>query len=73
MEFIEGLYFNKYPVIKFNSTVGMFEGFSDLGIKTAELWNNDTAFLQKTRASVDTYCKPNAKPYEAAIYRKKGM
>uniref|UniRef100_A0A8C2INM1 Ig-like domain-containing protein n=1 Tax=Cyprinus carpio TaxID=7962 RepID=A0A8C2INM1_CYPCA len=71
MEFIEGFYFNKYPVIKFNSTVGMFEGFSDLGIKTAELWNNDTAVLQQFKASVDTYCKPNAKPYEAAIYRKK--
>ncbi|XP_059404026.1 H-2 class II histocompatibility antigen, E-S beta chain-like [Carassius carassius] len=71
MEFIEGFYFNKYPVIKFNSTVGMFEGFSDFGIQTAELWNNNTVVLQQFKAAVDTYCKPNAKPYEAAIYSKK--
>ncbi len=73
MEYIEGYYFNKYPVIKFNSTVGMFEGFSDFGIRTAELWNNNTAILQQTRAKVDTYCKPNAEVFEAAIHSKKGM
>lgn len=73
MEYIEGYYFNKYPDIKFNSTVGMFEGFSDFGIRTAELWNNNTAILQETRAKVDTYCKPNAEVFEAAIHSKKGM
>ncbi len=59
--------------LRLNSTVGMFEGFSDFGIRTAELWNNNTAILQQTRAKVDTYCKPNAEVFEAAIHSKKGM
>ncbi|XP_043085068.1 rano class II histocompatibility antigen, A beta chain-like [Puntigrus tetrazona] len=71
MELIESFCFNKYPVLRFNSTVGMFEGFSDFGVKTAENWNNDTNLLQQTLAKVYTFCKANAKVYEAAIYRKK--
>lgn len=73
MEFIDGFYFNKYPYLKFNSTVGQFVGFTALGVKNAEMWNKDPSILQQYRAQVEVFCKPNAELMEAAIYNKTGM
>lgn len=73
MEFIEGSYFNKYPFVKYNSTVGIFVGFTEFGVKNAEMWNKDPSLLQQYRAQVEVFCKPNAKLMEADIYNKTGM
>ncbi|XP_077073445.1 rano class II histocompatibility antigen, A beta chain-like [Siphateles boraxobius] len=70
MVFIEGLYFNRYPFVKFNSTVGKFVGFTEFGVRTAEMWNKDESILQQTRAQVDVFCRPNAELTEAAVYNK---
>ncbi|KAK2905537.1 hypothetical protein Q8A67_007336 [Cirrhinus molitorella] len=70
MVYIDGYYFNKYMVIQFNSTLGYFVGFTEFGVSTAEIWNNNTALVQETRARVDTFCKPNAETRETAIYGK---
>ncbi|XP_051743328.1 rano class II histocompatibility antigen, A beta chain isoform X2 [Ctenopharyngodon idella] len=70
MEFIEGSYFNKYPFVKYNSTVGIFVGFTEFGVKNAEMWNKDPSLLQQYRAQVEVFCKPNAKLMEADIYNK---
>ncbi|XP_048033908.1 H-2 class II histocompatibility antigen, E-S beta chain-like [Megalobrama amblycephala] len=70
MVYIEGFYFNKYLFVKFNSTVGKFVGFTEFGMRNAEIWNNDTNYLQMTRAQVDRFCRHNAELMEVAIYNK---
>ncbi|KAK7158411.1 hypothetical protein R3I94_004890 [Phoxinus phoxinus] len=70
MVYIEGFYFNKYPFLKFNSTVGKFVGFTEFGVRNAEMWNKDASILQQARAQVDVFCRPNAKLTEAAVYNK---
>ena len=58
MEFINTKYFNKQPVVQFNSTVGKFVGFTELGVRNAERWNSGPD-LQRMRSVLDIYCKPN--------------
>ncbi|CAM4598893.1 unnamed protein product [Leuciscus chuanchicus] len=70
MVFIEGLYFNKYPLVKFNSTVGKFVGFTEFGVRNAEMWNKDPSLLQQEKAKVDVFCRHNAEITEAAVYNK---
>ncbi|KAG1974100.1 H-2 class II histocompatibility antigen, E-S beta chain [Pimephales promelas] len=70
MVYIEGFYFNKYPFVKFNSTVGKFVGFTEFGVRIAENYNNDPGILQQTRAQVDVFCRHNAEVTEAAVYNK---
>ncbi|KAL6456329.1 hypothetical protein MHYP_G00348720 [Metynnis hypsauchen] len=60
LEYIDTFYFNKDPVIRFNSTVGKFVGFTEFGVYNAERWNKGP-FLQQERAELDRYCKPNVK------------
>ncbi|KAL7827125.1 hypothetical protein SRHO_G00328430 [Serrasalmus rhombeus] len=60
LEFIDTFYFNKDPVIQFNSTVGKFVGFTEFGVHNAERWNKGP-FLQQERAELERYCKPNVK------------
>ncbi|XP_056157868.1 H-2 class II histocompatibility antigen, E-S beta chain-like [Lampris incognitus] len=68
IEYIYSHYFNKIEFIRFNSTVGKFVGYTELGIRNAELWNNDPAFLAQRRAQKETYCKPNIEiQYRAAL------
>ncbi|KAL6456314.1 hypothetical protein MHYP_G00348570 [Metynnis hypsauchen] len=58
-EYIMTHYFNKDPVLRFNSTVGEFVGFTALGVKNAENWNKDATYLQEMRGERDRYCKNN--------------
>ncbi|KAI4880980.1 hypothetical protein NFI96_013661 [Prochilodus magdalenae] len=57
VEYINTHYFNKDPVIRFNSTVGLYVGYTELGVKNAERMNNDPEILQRRRGSLDTFCK----------------
>ncbi|KAL6456320.1 hypothetical protein MHYP_G00348630 [Metynnis hypsauchen] len=58
VEYIYTYHFNKDPVIRFNSTVGEFVGFSALGMRTAEMFNKGPQ-VQQRRAEVERYCKRN--------------
>ncbi|KAL7884019.1 hypothetical protein AOLI_G00067890 [Acnodon oligacanthus] len=60
LEYIDTFYFNKDPIIQFNSTVGKFVGFTEFGVKNAEYWNSG-AYLQQERGELERYCKPNLK------------
>ncbi|XP_076126743.1 H-2 class II histocompatibility antigen, E-S beta chain-like [Alosa pseudoharengus] len=60
LEFIRSYWFNKDPFIVFNSTVGKFVGYTELGVKNAEAWNNDPGMLAQMQAQKETYCRPNA-------------
>ncbi|XP_052407403.1 rano class II histocompatibility antigen, A beta chain-like [Carassius gibelio] len=70
MVFLMDFYFNKYLYVQFNSTVGRFVGFTEVGVKFAENWNKDQAYLQQIKAEVDTFCKPNAALYKTSIHDK---
>lgn len=72
MVYIDSYIFNKIEFIWYNSTVGKFQGYTQLGIHNAELWNNDTAKLQSERADVDNFCKHNAEIYYRNIIDKSG-
>ncbi|KAL6456319.1 hypothetical protein MHYP_G00348620 [Metynnis hypsauchen] len=58
MEYFNTKYFNKQPVVRFNSTVGEFVGFTELGAQNAERWNRGPD-LERLRSMLDMYCKPN--------------
>ncbi|KAI4904701.1 hypothetical protein NFI96_009074 [Prochilodus magdalenae] len=57
VEYIETHYFNKDPIVRFNSTVGKFVGYTELGVYNAERLNKGPE-VQQMKAQVDTYCKP---------------
>ncbi|KAL7884015.1 hypothetical protein AOLI_G00067850 [Acnodon oligacanthus] len=59
-EYINTFYFNKDPYMRFNSTVGKFVGYTEFGVKNAEIWNSGPE-VQQQRAELERYCKPNLK------------
>ncbi|KAL6456311.1 hypothetical protein MHYP_G00348540 [Metynnis hypsauchen] len=69
VEFVESDYFNKDLLTQFNSTVGKFVGFGELGEFNAENWNN-SPLLTVMQGEVDRYCKPNLQAFYSAILDK---
>ncbi|XP_060787117.1 DLA class II histocompatibility antigen, DR-1 beta chain-like [Neoarius graeffei] len=70
MELIRSLIFNKIKYIEYNSTAGKFVGYTEIGIKNAERFNNDTAMLKSWKADLDRACKHNAQGYSSAVLSK---
>ncbi|XP_051758318.1 H-2 class II histocompatibility antigen, E-S beta chain [Ctenopharyngodon idella] len=70
MVFIVDGIFNKDVLIQFNSTVGKFVGYTDLGVHNAELYNKDPNILNQWRGEKDRYCTHNAKNRQSAIADK---
>ncbi|KAL0978457.1 hypothetical protein UPYG_G00170640 [Umbra pygmaea] len=58
-EFIASFVFNKDEMIRFNSTVGKYVGYTELGVKNAELWNKGPELAQEL-GNLEGYCKNNA-------------
>ncbi|KAL7884024.1 hypothetical protein AOLI_G00067940 [Acnodon oligacanthus] len=57
-EYIDTYYFNKVKYVQFNSTEGMFVGFTEFGLETAKKWN-DRPQMQQERDELDRVCRPN--------------
>lgn len=72
MVYVQLYGFNRAVEIKYNSTLGKFMGFNEVGVNTSELWNQNANFLQQMKGQVDTYCKPNAQFLETVICDKAG-
>ncbi|KAA0713776.1 SLA class II histocompatibility antigen, DQ haplotype C beta chain [Triplophysa tibetana] len=70
MVYIQGYYYNKFMDIQFNSTLGEFVGFTEYGVRTAESWNKDTAYMQQVREEVNRVCKYNAELLDSAVRDK---
>nr|WMI32574.1 MHC class II antigen beta chain [Gymnocypris przewalskii] len=70
MVYIDNYIFNKDVVVQFNSTVGEYVGYTELGVKSAQSWNSDPNILQQERAEVERFCKPNAKLLQSTIADK---
>nr|AFD01262.1 MHC class II beta subunit [Oreochromis niloticus] len=70
IEFILSVYYNKIEVNRFDSDVGKFVGYTEYGVKNAEYWNNDQAFLAGWRAQKETYCQHNIGVWYSNILSK---
>ncbi|XP_004066807.2 H-2 class II histocompatibility antigen, E-S beta chain [Oryzias latipes] len=59
IENIYSYYYNKEEFLRFSSSSGKFVGYTEIGVKTAELANNDPEKMSRRRAEKETFCKPN--------------
>nr|AYN72169.1 MHC class II antigen beta chain [Oreochromis niloticus] len=58
IKYIVSYYYNKIEVNRFDSDVGKFVGFTEYGVKNAELWNSG-AYLTQVKADKERYCVHN--------------
>ncbi|XP_056102631.1 H-2 class II histocompatibility antigen, E-S beta chain-like [Rhinichthys klamathensis goyatoka] len=70
MVFLVSMSFNKVLDAQYNSTVGKFVWFTEQAEKSAEIWNNNQAFMQGLKADVDTYCRHYARIVDSAVRDK---
>ncbi|XP_053480037.1 H-2 class II histocompatibility antigen, E-S beta chain [Ictalurus furcatus] len=70
MELIESYIINKVNYLEYNSTLGKYVGYTELGIKNADRLNNDPAVLQTRKAEMDSFCKNNVGNYYNNILSK---
>ncbi|XP_062383704.1 rano class II histocompatibility antigen, A beta chain-like isoform X2 [Sardina pilchardus] len=63
MVYVESYFYNKMEFLVFNSTVGLYEGYSGIGMRLANEKNHDEFLLPYERGSVDRLCKVNAHVY----------
>ncbi|XP_051800361.1 H-2 class II histocompatibility antigen, E-S beta chain-like [Acanthochromis polyacanthus] len=59
IEYTASYYYQKLEFTRFSSSLGKYVGYTDYGVKNAEAWNNNPAYLNQARAQKETYCQPN--------------
>nr|APD68825.1 MHC class II antigen beta chain [Trachinotus ovatus] len=65
--FIRSYYYNKLEIVRFDSSVGRYVGYTEYGVKNAERWNNGPEVVQM-RAEKERYCVNNVGiDYQAAL------
>nr|APD68820.1 MHC class II antigen beta chain [Trachinotus ovatus] len=65
--FIQSYYYNKLEFLRFDSSVGRFVGYTELGVKNAERFNNGPQVVQ-SRNEKERYCVNNVGiDYQAAL------
>ncbi|KAJ8264765.1 hypothetical protein GJAV_G00154870 [Gymnothorax javanicus] len=69
LEFLDRYIYEKLEVIRYNSTLKKYIGYTDLGIFNAENWNSDGT-AEALYVIVDGYCRPNAIQYFPYILDK---
>ncbi|KAM9474992.1 class II histocompatibility antigen, B-L beta chain-like [Clarias gariepinus] len=67
MVYIDAYIMNKIKYAEFNSSVGKYVGYTASGIKSAKIWNENTALMEGRRAEVETVCKRNARIYNSIL------
>uniref|UniRef100_A0A669F266 MHC class II beta chain N-terminal domain-containing protein n=1 Tax=Oreochromis niloticus TaxID=8128 RepID=A0A669F266_ORENI len=72
IKYMRSYYYNKIEVTRFDSDVGKFVGFTEFGVKKAETWNNDQAFLAGWRAEKERYCQHNIGLWYSNVLSKSG-
>lgn len=71
LEYIWSYSFDKAEFIRFNSTMGQYEGYTELGVYNAEQWNKGPQLTQ-AKAQLDRYCRVGAPIKVDAILKKNG-
>lgn len=70
-EYVRSWYCNKLEIIRFDSSVGKFVGYTELGVKNAEAWNKQ-GDLASWRAQKEVYCKPSIDIDYSSVLSKSG-
>uniref|UniRef100_A0A668URS8 Ig-like domain-containing protein n=1 Tax=Oreochromis aureus TaxID=47969 RepID=A0A668URS8_OREAU len=70
MEYIRSYYYNSLEYARFDSSVGKFVGYTEYGVKYAEMWNNDQGQLAFMRAQKEKNCKPNIDLWYQSVLTK---
>ncbi|XP_030621494.1 H-2 class II histocompatibility antigen, E-S beta chain-like [Chanos chanos] len=70
VDYIRTYNFNKFEYMRFNSTVGEFEGFNLFGQFYADILNNDTVYLQQLKDLENRYCRNNAIIFFSSLLEK---
>ncbi|XP_005950838.1 H-2 class II histocompatibility antigen, E-S beta chain [Haplochromis burtoni] len=68
--FIRSYYYNMMEVVRFDSSVGKYVGYTDFGVKNAADWNKDQGDLAAMRAQKGTYCVHNIGVWNSAVLSK---
>ncbi|XP_026016341.1 H-2 class II histocompatibility antigen, E-S beta chain-like [Astatotilapia calliptera] len=58
IQLIDSYYYNMMEVVRFDSNVGEYVGYTEYGVKNAELWNSG-AYLTQVKTEKETYCQHN--------------
>ncbi|KAM7366655.1 hypothetical protein PAMP_016075 [Pampus punctatissimus] len=67
VQLIQSHYYNKLELIRFDSSVGRFVGYTELGVKNADAWNKGPE-LPRIKGERERYCVPNVEnDYNAAL------
>ncbi|XP_073675474.1 rano class II histocompatibility antigen, D-1 beta chain-like [Garra rufa] len=69
MVFLVSYSFNKAVDLQYNSTVGKFVGGTEFGVKQAEYFNKNQAYMQQLKANVDT-CRHNVQIWDSSVRDK---
>nr|AET71198.1 MHC class II antigen [Oreochromis niloticus] len=70
IQFINSYYYNMMEVVRFDSNVGEYVGYTEFGVKNAEAWNKDQGRLATMRAQKETVCVPNIGVWNSNILSK---
>ncbi|XP_029382560.1 H-2 class II histocompatibility antigen, E-S beta chain-like [Echeneis naucrates] len=60
--YIQSYFYNKLEFIRFDSRVGRFVGYTEIGVKNAERWNKGPEVVQ-SRNEKQRYCVNHVGPY----------
>nr|ARD06103.1 MHC class II antigen beta subunit [Chionodraco hamatus] len=68
IQYIKSFYYNKLEFIRFDSSVGEFVGYTELGVRNAKRFNRGSPELAAMRAEKETFCQNNVKlEYQYAL------
>uniref|UniRef100_A0A8C6SJ08 Ig-like domain-containing protein n=1 Tax=Neogobius melanostomus TaxID=47308 RepID=A0A8C6SJ08_9GOBI len=70
IQYIDSYFYNKLEFIRFDSKVGRFVGYTELGVMNAERVNKDPAELERYRHEKDRYCVHNIEIWNNNILTK---
>ncbi|XP_005755236.1 HLA class II histocompatibility antigen, DRB1-8 beta chain-like [Pundamilia nyererei] len=59
IQYINSYYYNMMEVVRFDSNVGEYVGYTDFGVKQAKYFNSIPGRLASDRAQKETYCHNN--------------
>ncbi|XP_037635922.1 H-2 class II histocompatibility antigen, I-E beta chain-like [Sebastes umbrosus] len=68
IKLIKSYYYNKVEFTRFSSSVGKHVGYTEVGVKIAEFWNNNTTLLAVMRAQKVRFCLNHARVWYKQRY-----
>ncbi|MEQ2269798.1 hypothetical protein XENORESO_010033 [Xenotaenia resolanae] len=59
IKYIYSYYYDKLEFLRFDSSLGKYVGYTELGVKNAERFNNDPSVIARRKAQKEAYCQHN--------------